>query len=313
MSKAKLQRITFETSRAAEYFDARQLSALTGVAEHDFAHVILKELVDNALDAAEVSGERPTISVDVDSESTDSSELGFLESGLLRIVVTDNGPGIPPETVRKMLNFDTRTSDKAAYRSPTRGAQGNALKTVIGIPYALDGQAEPIVIVGQGVEHKIAPWIDPAGEVRITHEETRKPTSGTSVRLGLFPYTSTGQRVEFDPAHWVRSFAAFNPHATKVNRGHTKGPKCTNPPGRAPRSMSLRTRPLPTGIAQLPSRLSYLAISPPRRRAASATYPLENSSGSLPASAEARRRKRYVRASPPTSSASPTTKTTRER
>ena len=30
-SSAKLERTTFEASRAAEYFDARQLSTLTGV------------------------------------------------------------------------------------------------------------------------------------------------------------------------------------------------------------------------------------------------------------------------------------------
>ncbi len=47
----QLQRTTFETSRAAEYFDGRQLSALTGVPQTEFASVCLKELVDNALDA----------------------------------------------------------------------------------------------------------------------------------------------------------------------------------------------------------------------------------------------------------------------
>ena len=49
---ARLQRTTFEVSRASEYFDARQLSALTGVAQTEFASVCIKELVDNALDAA---------------------------------------------------------------------------------------------------------------------------------------------------------------------------------------------------------------------------------------------------------------------
>jgi hypothetical protein len=45
----KLQRTTFEISRAAEYFDARQLSALVGVSQDEFASVCLKELVDNSL------------------------------------------------------------------------------------------------------------------------------------------------------------------------------------------------------------------------------------------------------------------------
>jgi hypothetical protein len=34
----------------------------------------------------------------------------------------DNANGIQPETIKRILNFETRTSDKTAYRSPTRGA-----------------------------------------------------------------------------------------------------------------------------------------------------------------------------------------------
>jgi hypothetical protein len=62
---AKLERTTFEVSRASEYFDARQLSALTGVPQTVFASVCLKELVDNSLDACETSGVEPEIGIDV--------------------------------------------------------------------------------------------------------------------------------------------------------------------------------------------------------------------------------------------------------
>src|SRR5215212_11431985 len=137
----KLERTTFETSRAAEYFDARQLSTLTGVAQDEFASVVLKELIDNALDACETHEVAPEVVVEVPAEQAHYTNGTSRDDGLINIAITDNGTGIPPETVRKVLNFDTRTSDKAAYRSPTRGAQGNALKTVIGIPYALGYQA----------------------------------------------------------------------------------------------------------------------------------------------------------------------------
>jgi hypothetical protein len=43
-----LKRTTFETSRAGEYFDARELQAQTGQPLQNFAAVALKELVDNA-------------------------------------------------------------------------------------------------------------------------------------------------------------------------------------------------------------------------------------------------------------------------
>ena len=202
----KLDRTTFESSRAGEYFDARQLSALAGVPQDEFASVCLKELIDNALDACETVQEAPEVGVEV-----------ARGDGLLRLSVSDNGPGIPPEVVRKVLDYNVRVSDKAAYRSPTRGAQGNALKTIVGIPYAL-GSREPVVVAARGVRHTIRPRVDPAGEVRISHTEA--PASpgfaGTCVSLAI---PEEGQ--DFDPLHWVRSFAAFNPHATFGYQGKT--------------------------------------------------------------------------------------------
>lgn len=203
----QLQRTTFETSRAAEYFDARQLSALVGVSQDEFASVRLKELVDNSLDACETSGVPPVVGVKVERED-----------GHIRLSVSDNGPGIPAEVVRKVLDYNIRVSDKAAYRSPTRGAQGNALKTVIGIPYAL-GSREPLVVEAQGVSHRIKPWVDPAGTVHFDYApaemllQAREP--GTAVALEIPNHADLSEaEQDFDPLHWVRSFAAFNPHAT---------------------------------------------------------------------------------------------------
>ena len=55
------------------------------------------------------------------------------------ISIRDNGDGIPPETVAGMLDFDKRVSSREAYRSLTRGAQGNAGKCLVGIPYVWSG------------------------------------------------------------------------------------------------------------------------------------------------------------------------------
>ena len=48
-----------------------------------------------------------------------------------------------------MCDFNVLVSDKARYRGPARGAQGNALKTLLGIPYALD-ITEPVIIESAG-------------------------------------------------------------------------------------------------------------------------------------------------------------------
>jgi len=206
----KLKRITFETSRAAEYFDARELQAQTGQPASNFATVALKELMDNALDACETAGVAPEAGIE-------AREV----EGLIRLSVSDNGSGIPPETVRKVLNFDTRTSDKVAYRSPTRGAQGNALKTVIGIPHAL-GCQEPVLIEAQGIRHVIRAWVDPAGELRVDPDEGGvNGRRGTRVGLAV---PQKGQ--DFDPDYWARSFALFNPHASVRIRTGSQSAGC---------------------------------------------------------------------------------------
>jgi DNA topoisomerase VI subunit B len=215
--RTTFERTTFETSRAAEYFDARQLSALVGVSQDEFASVCLKELVDNSLDACETAGVSPVVGVKVEREDD-----------LMRLSVSDNGPGIPAEVVRKVLDYNVRVSDKAAYRSPTRGAQGNALKTIIGIPYAL-GSREPLVVEAQGICHRIKPWVDPAGAVHFdyTSAEMLLQADGTTVSLempsGGVVDEDNYLAQDFDPLHWVRSFAAFNPHATVSYQAKSDG------------------------------------------------------------------------------------------
>jgi DNA topoisomerase VI subunit B len=115
VTTAPLQRTTFEMSRAAEYFTVRELQTLTGQQQHRFVSVVLKELLDNATDAGETAGVAPVLHVGwVPDPEADQAQL----------TVADNGPGMPRDTVRRILNFTTRTSDKAVYRSPTRGAAG---------------------------------------------------------------------------------------------------------------------------------------------------------------------------------------------
>jgi DNA topoisomerase VI subunit B len=159
----------------------------------------------------------PEIGVEVEA---DDETIGM--------TVSDNGLGIPAEVVRKVLDYNVRVSDKAAYRSPTRGAQGNALKTVIGIPYAL-GSREPLVVEAQGVSHRIRPWVDPAGAVHFdyTSAEMLVESPGTTVSLqmpdGGMVDEDNYLAQDFDPLHWVRSFAAFNPHATLAYQDKNDG------------------------------------------------------------------------------------------
>jgi len=60
-----LSRITAELPRGSEYLSASELEVETGRPEWEFAAVVLKELIDNALDAAEAAGVAPEITVGI--------------------------------------------------------------------------------------------------------------------------------------------------------------------------------------------------------------------------------------------------------
>ena len=67
MSK-KLERATFSTSRLLEFCSERELINVTGRDRAEWPCVVLKELIDNGLDACEEAGVAPKIRVKVDAE-----------------------------------------------------------------------------------------------------------------------------------------------------------------------------------------------------------------------------------------------------
>ena len=192
-----VKRTVFSTSRASEFLELRALQAQTGQPAEAFGHVVVKELLDNALDAAETAGRAPVIEI---ATRTDDSEITF-------VTVTDNGAGITSEIVAGLCDFTMLVSDKARYRGPTRGAQGNAFKTLLGIPYAL-GVDEPVVIESAGVRHELRVTVDRVGDVVVTHETTASDrTVGTSVTVPL------PADLEVDAGRWAYGAALVNPHA----------------------------------------------------------------------------------------------------
>jgi DNA topoisomerase VI subunit B len=176
VSAPVLTRIPFKTSRLLDFVGKRELTAQIGHESDMWSLVILKELVDNALDAAEEAEIAPKIKIEVSTEP-----------GNAMITVTDNGPGIAAETITDILDYSTRTSSREAYCSPTRGAQGNALKTIIAMPYALAGERGETLIESRGVIHHIVFHADAVRrEPRIEHHRTPADgigKNGTSITL----------------------------------------------------------------------------------------------------------------------------------
>ncbi len=135
----KLARQTFSTSRLLDFVSEKELTFQCGFPRQDWPLVAVKELIDNALDACEEQDITPEITVTIGESS---------------ITVADNGIGIRPDVVDKLLDFSIRVSSPEAYVAPERGAQGNALKTIVAMPFVLDGEEGRVDIVGGGMQNE---------------------------------------------------------------------------------------------------------------------------------------------------------------
>jgi DNA topoisomerase VI subunit B len=207
-SPRKLTRVPFQVSRLMEFCNRRELVNQTGHDASEWQLVVLKELVDNALDECEEAGIAPVIEVAVDGD---------------RITIADNGRGIPAKTIGSVLDYSVRVSSREAYVSPTRGAQGNALKTIMPMSYVLDEQrgedaCGETVIEAHGVAHHVRFSVDHIRqEPKIEHTTRPSPVvSGTRVIVELPDY-GAGDDVSLTRRKWrflglAESYAWLNPH-----------------------------------------------------------------------------------------------------
>ncbi len=204
MTTQKLERQTFETSRELEYFNEKELTVQTGHPPSRWPEVVVKELVDNALDACESREILPHVQIDIRADS---------------ICVTDNGPGLPGHVVDSILDFNLRVSSKDAYIGPTRGAQGNALKTVAAIPYVLSDCLEGMMeITSSGDCHRIKVAVDRiAQKPQITHETVPDDVvkNGSRVKV-VWPVLAPLKLDELESRflQLLAAYSLFNPHAT---------------------------------------------------------------------------------------------------
>jgi DNA topoisomerase VI subunit B len=244
-----LDRTTFRTSREMDFFSAKELVNQTGHEVGDWPLVFIKEAIDNALDACEEADIPPVIDVATDAAG---------------ITVADNGPGLPEDTLKGAMDFTVRVSNREAYVSPCRGAQGNALKTLLPMPRVLDPDHGRLIVAAHGRRHSITCCADPISQRAVIHDDvTDVPKcknrscggiekasfrSGTEVRIewgeresagcvmwpfdDLEPLTTNTFMDSFADRFYrfVEGFAMLNPHATvRLNWfGRTATWKATN-------------------------------------------------------------------------------------
>jgi DNA topoisomerase VI subunit B len=208
--------VAFTVSRLMEFCTLRELQNQTGHSVDDWPLVVLKELMDNALDDCEECEVAPVVSITVKPGS---------------ITIQDNGGGIPTATIKSILDYTKRVSSREAYASPTRGAQGNALKTILAMGYVLeremfeDGEPAGVTIIEtRGIKHRIEFRVDHVNnEPKITHD----PSLSSPIKCG------TKITVRW-PAKWewewcgdrfkalAEAYVWVNPHLTLRGSWHGK-------------------------------------------------------------------------------------------
>jgi DNA topoisomerase VI subunit B len=218
-----LARTPFVTSRLMEFFTVKELTMQIGHPIPLWPLALVRELIDNALDACEKARVSPAVSVIVEPDA---------------VTVMDNGPGLPPEVLKRSLDYAVRVSDKSHYVSPTRGQLGNALKCVWAAPFVADGARGRAEVVTRGERHVIDVSINRLDqEPKLQHQ--RSPAdglvrNGTLVRIhwpkiACFLDGTQGHGF-YNAARLLSACATFNPHATLELRT-ADGPEMAIRPG----------------------------------------------------------------------------------
>jgi len=192
-------------TRVSENFSVKGLQSLTGQEVSNFLQYMVKEIIDNSLEVVEY----PSIEIvaKIDWENTiDDSHVTALR-------IRDNGPGIPEETIHKIFkDIENFGGTKRHYKLPTRGAQGNALMTVLGIQTLFHC---PLVVISNSDCYTIfVAENDLAGcpEIKIERQQVETPFSGLEIGLDLYNFYAVGRLRDIKQTYF--KFVELNPHAT---------------------------------------------------------------------------------------------------
>jgi DNA topoisomerase VI subunit B len=192
-----------------EFCTKRELENQTAHSIDEWPRVVAKELIDNALDACEEAEVAPVITVKV---------------GAGTITIQDNGGGIETDVIKSILDYSIRVSSREAYVSPTRGAQGNALKTILAMGYVLDreeagAESEAVgvtIIETRGIKHTIEFRVDHIdNQPKLIHAMAKSPVKvGTKLTIKWPPKLDMLELAEDEFKDLIEAYVWFNPHLT---------------------------------------------------------------------------------------------------
>ena len=197
--------------RIFDYLEKKGLEKITDVNAGKWHHYLVKELVDNALDADEASGLAPRVEV----------FFAYRSSGQL-VVRVRNAAKFPLDAIEKIFALETYASVKDYYNNITRGQQGNGLKTVLGAAYALhhyshgtyDLAHEPVLIQVGSEQKSVRYELDEQSQTASVATADRAPqeaVDGTSFEVRVAAFRPTPAPSSEEILELARQYALFNP------------------------------------------------------------------------------------------------------
>ncbi len=214
-----MSKLFLSKKMSMEYLTIDGLEKRTGVNSNDFESYVLKELIDNALDTCESIEKKPEITVT--TKVTDNQTT---------ISVKDNGEGIAKKDLETVFDFTRFSGTKYYRKNVTRGAQGNALMTILGIPYAITDKniPAPLTIISLGEKHSIRIKKDDIMQDTTAEIETLPTTEngGTTIQVLLTRKNNDTDETEKTLNKIVQGFVLVNPHTKfKYNGQQLSKPK----------------------------------------------------------------------------------------
>jgi hypothetical protein len=198
------------------------LRRATGLPAHEWDLYVVKELVDNALDADEEPWHGDATRLPEVRVRIEYTPVPSLKSRQMLIEVS-NSAVFPVTRLPDIFATTKYTSNKVFRKVPTRGALGNALKTVLGIPYVLRQRVagefnfslKPMSIRAQGSEY-LPRYTTVPTTGRIEFELGTKPArqgKGTVITVGVDHFGQEVPRSISDLQSLALKYHLCNPHA----------------------------------------------------------------------------------------------------
>ena len=161
--KKQAAEIQFVRTDASLFLHPDRLSQKAGAPKHHLRRMALKELVDNALDAAP------------------SAKLSSIDDDTF--VIADNGPGIDPAKVAMMFSVTRPMMSTKLIRRPTRGMVGNGNRVVAGAAFASGGS---LIVESRGARQELS-FDRNTGDTVVTARTASEVSEGTRITISFGP------------------------------------------------------------------------------------------------------------------------------